>query len=91
MLFLRPYTLKRAVIKNKDTKNVGDAEKGLGADNGTKMADADQTQLGVAPAPGLHEKGTEEVEPRRSTAKSRTSEADGDAGTIAGEPEMTKQ
>ncbi|THG97767.1 hypothetical protein EW026_g4297 [Hermanssonia centrifuga] len=86
VLFLRPYTLKRMVIKAERAKE-GDPEAGA-VDKGEKILDANQTQLGVAPAPGDHEGDEEKA--RRSTSKSRTSDAADDAGTIA-EPEVPKQ
>ncbi len=74
------------VIKAERAKE-GDPEAGA-VDKGEKILDANQTQLGVAPAPGDHEGDEEKA--RRSTSKSRTSDAADDAGTIA-EPEVPKQ
>lgn len=86
VLFLRPYSLKRPVVKGERKER--DIEAGP-AEKAEKIADAAPSQLAVALAPGDNE-AAEEV--RRSTSKTRESTEGGDdAGTIAGEPEVQKQ
>ena len=80
MIFLRPYTLKRAVVKTERAKE-GDPEAGGAAQDSEKVAPADQGTPAVDGA-----------EARRSTSKSRDNAPDDvDAGTIAGEPEIAKE
>lgn len=88
MLFLRPYSLKRTVVKGERPKAEADIEAGEG-DKSEKIVDADASQLAAAPAPGTQEDAAGQA--RRSISKTRTSEANDDAGTIAGEPEVPKQ
>ncbi|GJE95150.1 MFS general substrate transporter [Phanerochaete sordida] len=86
VLFLRPYSLKRHVVKGERPKTA-DVEAG-DVSKSEKIVDADASQLAVAPAPGDNEASGE----RRSTDKTRPSTADGDdAGTIHAEPEVAKQ
>lgn len=82
VLFLRPYTLKRTVVKSERPKE-HDPEAGAVASN-EKPAIED---VAAEPRTPVDE------EARRSTSKSRTSDAvdEADAGTIAGEPEMGKE
>lgn len=86
VLFLRPYSLKRTVVKGERPKAEPDVEAG----KAEKIADADTSQLEVAPAPAGDGVDVKE-DTRRSISKTRTSEGGDDAGTIAGEPEVAKQ
>lgn len=86
VLFLRPYTLKRPVVKSERPKQP-DVEAGE-VSKAEKIVDTDASQLAVAPVPG----DNEAAEARRSTSKTRPSTAEGDdAGTIHAEPEIKKQ
>ena len=95
MLFLRPYTLKRAVVKTERAKEA-DPEKGAAG----VPADADAVAAGAEK--GAVERGDVEVETRTGTAEgyvdekerpsvSKSREDDADAGTIAGEAELAKE
>ena len=99
--FLRPYTLKRHVVKSQGPKQP-DPEAGLADEKAGVIASADAPQLSGAPTAEVSdsvvekEKDTDDVVPRRSTSKSRTSTRtnagdDVDAGTIAGEPDIPKE
>ncbi|KAF7792981.1 hypothetical protein EIP86_004086 [Pleurotus ostreatoroseus] len=95
VLFLRPYTLKRAVVKTERAKEA-DPEQGAAG----VPADADAVAAGAEK--GAVERGDVEVETRTGTAEgygdekerpsvSKSREDDADAGTIAGEAELAKE
>lgn len=96
MLFLRPYTLKRATVQSQRPKEA-DPEAGMTEKSEGIATDAGASQLPIAPAAGdggEEDKDEEEeeavtVESRQSISKTRPS-SDG-TGTIAGEPEIAKQ
>ncbi|EKM55449.1 uncharacterized protein PHACADRAFT_256078 [Phanerochaete carnosa HHB-10118-sp] len=86
VLFLRPYTLKRIVVKGERPKQP-DVEAGE-VNKTEKVLDTDASQMEAAPAPG----GNETSEERRSISKTRPSTAEGDdTGTVHTEPEVKKQ
>lgn len=89
MLFLRPYSLKRHTITRERPKEA-DLEADGVAEKTEKMVDDEPAQPGVAPAAG--DEGTVIGEARRSISKpASTAEGGDDAGTVAEEPEITKQ
>lgn len=87
VLFLRPYTLKRTVVRSERPKEQ-DVEAGE-ATNTEKIVENDASPLAAAPAAGNDEVATAEA--RRSISKTRTSDGGDDVGTISEEPEVTKQ
>lgn len=87
VLFLRPYTLKRTVVRSEQPKEQ-DVEAGE-ATNTEKIVEKDASPLAAAPAAGNDEVATAEA--RRSISKTRTSDGGDDVGTISEEPEVTKQ
>jgi len=88
VLFVRPYTLKRATTKGQQRPKEADPEAGtVVAEKSEKIVEADASQLAVAPAPGDDEEKqayATESSGRESIAKTDVD----DAGTLeASEPE----